>query len=363
MACAKLSTVNLSIDNFGSWKNDKGEEVPVKRFTWTNQNNVSVQLISYGGYITSIKVPDKNGKVEDVVIGFDNLDGYLRPENTYYGATVGRVANRIAKGKMRVEGKQYSLAVNNGPNHLHGGIRGFDKVVWEHHSKCNKVILSYYSADGEEGYPGGLLVNVTFELTAENEFSIDYKAICTKATPVNLTNHSYFNLAGHHTGPTEAYKHVITINADRYTEVDDTSIPTGNLPNVNGTVFDLRVPKVLGDVINKVPNSPGFDHNFCITRPSKQGLVFVASAYHPDSGRVMEIYSNQPGVQFYTGNFMPDESTNVKGKGGVKLVKHGAFCFETQVYPDSINQKGFPNVIVYPGEEYHHSVVFKFFTA
>nr|CAI5827835.1 unnamed protein product [Callosobruchus analis] len=311
MACNKLSSVNLTVDNFGSVKNEKGETVPVKRFTWTNQNNVSVQLITYGGYITSIKVPDKNGKVEDVVIGFDNLEEYLKPENAYYGATVGRVANRIAKGKMKVQGKEYSLAVNNGPNHLHGGIRGFDKVVWEHHFKCNKVVLSYHSTDGEEGYPGDLLVNITFELTAGNEFCINYKAVCTKATPAT----------------------------------------------------SQIVPTVLGDVINRVPNSPGFDHNFCISQPSKQGqVVFTAKAHHPDSGRVMEVYSDQPGVQFYTGNFMPDESANVTGKDGAKLLKHGAFCFETQVYPDSINQVGFPNVIVYPGEEYGHSVVFKFFT-
>ncbi|KAJ8933346.1 hypothetical protein NQ314_014059 [Rhamnusium bicolor] len=219
--------VVLREDDFGELTDQKGQKRTIKRFTWTNSNKMSVQIITYGGYTTSIKVPDKHGNVEDVVVGFNNLEGYLQSENPYLGATVGRVANRIGGGKMTIEGVTYNLAVNNGPNHLHGGIRGFDKVVWEHYVNGNQVILSYHSSDLEEGYPGDVLVNVTFELTESNEFLIDYKATTTKPTYVNLTNHSYFNLAGHNKGAAEIYKHIVSINADRITEVDSDSTPTG----------------------------------------------------------------------------------------------------------------------------------------
>lgn len=226
MSCRSVG-VTLSEDIFGQIKNDKGQNVPVKRFTWTNANKVKIQLITYGGYITSIEVPDRNGKLEDVVIGFNDLAGYLKPENSYFGATVGRVGNRIKKGQMTVENVKYTLATNNGSNHLHGGIKGFDKVNWESRVDGTKVTLSYLSKDMEEGYPGDLLVNVEFELTRENELLINYWASTTKTSPVNLTNHSYFNLAGHNKGSSELYNHVISINADRITEVDDESIPTG----------------------------------------------------------------------------------------------------------------------------------------
>ncbi|XP_023014435.2 galactose mutarotase [Leptinotarsa decemlineata] len=350
--------VSLVEDEFGHIEDDKGQQKTIKRYTWTNINKVSIQVITYGGYITSIKIPDKNGVIEDIAIGFKNIDGYLSPANRFFGATIGRVANRIKDGKMTVEGVAYSLATNNGPNHLHGGIKGFDKVIWESYVKGTTLYLSYHADDMEEGYPGDILATVSFQLTAENDFLIDYKATTTKPCPVNLTNHSYFNLAGNGKGSAELYKHIVSLNADKITEVDSQGIPTGNLPSVANTVFDLRVPKVLGDVIHKVPGAPGFDHNFCITRGSEQCNAFVARVAHTGSGRVMEVYSNQPGVQFYTSNFLP-EGDDLMGKDGF-IKKHGGFCLETQKYPDSINHKSFPNSILYPGEQYHHTTTFRF---
>ncbi|KAJ8915082.1 hypothetical protein NQ315_014337 [Exocentrus adspersus] len=260
---------------------------------------------------------------------------------------------------MTIEGVTYKLATNDGENHLHGGIKGFDKVIWEYFIKNTAVVLSYHAADLEEGYPGDVVVNVTFQLTVDNEFLIDYKATTSKPTVVNLTNHSYFNLAGHDKGAKELYNHVVSINADKVTEVESDGIPTGNLPEVSGTTFDLRIPTVLGDVIKKVPNSPGYDHNFCITRGTEQGNLFVAKVTHPGTGRTLEVYSNQPGVQFYTGNFLPEDDSLV-GKGGSVYKKHGTFCLETQIYPDSINNPKFGKSILYPGEEYHHTSTLKF---
>lgn len=220
-------SVQLVEDTFGQIKDDKGQVKTIKRFTWTSPSKVSASVITYGAYITAIKIPDKNGKTEDIIIGFDNIDGYLKPENRYFGATVGRVANRIAKGKMTIEGVEYTLAKNNGENHLHGGVKGFDKVIWDSYVKDTRVTLSYHAADMEEGYPGDLLVNLTFQLTEDDEFKIDYTATTTKTTPINMTNHAYFNLAGNGKGASELYKHVVSINADKITETSN-GIPTGN---------------------------------------------------------------------------------------------------------------------------------------
>lgn len=222
--CGK-SSVAIAEDVFGYLKKD-GESKPVKRFTFKNSNNVSVQVITYGGYITSIKVPDVKGNVEDIVFGFETFEEYLQADNRYFGATIGRVANRIAKGKMEVEGIKYTLATNNGENHLHGGVNGFDKVIWESYVKNNILTLSYHAGDMEEGYPGDVIVNVSFRLTSENEFIIKYEATTTKTTPINMTNHSYFNLAGNGKGSAELYKHLVMINADKITEVSS-GIPTG----------------------------------------------------------------------------------------------------------------------------------------
>lgn len=232
MSCKIASVkcpIDITEDVFG-YLNVDGKSKPIKRYTLKNSNNISIQVITYGGYITSIKIPDAKGNVEDIVIGFNTFEEYLQPDNRYFGATVGRNANRIAKGKMTVEGVEYTLATNNGENHLHGGVKGFDKVIWESYVKNNTLILSYHASDMEEGYPGDVTVNVSFKLTPENDFLIDYKATTTKPTPINMTNHSYFNLAGNGKGNIELYKHYVMINADKITEVNN-GIPTGKINN------------------------------------------------------------------------------------------------------------------------------------
>ncbi|KAL1491923.1 hypothetical protein ABEB36_012442 [Hypothenemus hampei] len=316
-------------------------------------------------------MPDKNGVIDDIVMGFDNMQGYLNPLNPYFGATVGRVANRIGFARITIDGQTFHISANLGQHTLHGGLKGFDKVNWNHYVNGNKLVLSYLSKDLEEGFPGDVVSTVTFELTDENRFLYDFKCTSTKPTYVNLTNHSYFNLAGHGSGATEVYKHEISINADSTTEVDKDSIPTGKLLPVSGTIFDLRIPKVLGTVIHMIPGYSGYDHNFCITKGTIQENTFIARAYHPPSGRILEVYSNQPGVQFYTSNSIPEHPNDFKGdkrklavltgKGGARYYKHGSFCFETQNYPDAINHNNFPPAILYPGQLYHHTVEYRLF--
>ncbi|CAH0556967.1 unnamed protein product [Brassicogethes aeneus] len=355
--------VRLEEDQFGLYTDKTGKSTSVRRFTWKNKNNVEVQVITYGATITSIRVSDNKGLVEDIVLGFPSMEGYTAPTNPYFGATVGRNANRIGNAKIIIDGKTYSVTANSGKHQLHGGFKGFDKVNWDYHRDGTKVVMSHYSPDKDEGYPGDLIANVTFELTNNNDFFVDFKAYTSKPTLVNLTNHSYFNLAGHDKGAEELYKHVVCINADQTTPVDDNLIPSGKLQPVSGTVFDLRVPTVLGERINKIPGYSGFDHNFCITKGSDQGNTYFARVVYPPSGRVLELYSNQPGVQFYTSNFLPEEGDSkdfVEGKGGKLYWKHGGFCLETQNYPDAVNHVNFPPAILYPGETYHHTVVYKF---
>ncbi|XP_025834565.1 aldose 1-epimerase [Agrilus planipennis] len=356
MGIFENSTVKLEQDDFGTFKDPQtGVSQTIRRFTWKNGNGVSIQVINYGVTITAINLPDKNGKVDDITLGYDSLEGYLQPNNRYFGATVGRVANRIGNSTFTLNGNVYQLAANNGPNSLHGGLRGFNKVVWDYYVKGTKVVFSYASSDGEEGYPGNVVTNVTFQLSDENELVIDYKASTTKPTLVNLTNHSYFNLAGNGSGANGLLEHVVTINADRYTETDG-GIPTGKLIPVANTVFDLQIPRKLKDVINNVPNALGFDNNFCVYKGTRQSLGFVSRVEHPQSGRVLETYSDQPGVQFYTGNAIPEHT----GKGGNKYGKHSAFCLETQIWPDAIHHDNFPNVVLNPGDQYRHVCVYKF---
>ncbi|XP_023014433.2 galactose mutarotase [Leptinotarsa decemlineata] len=363
--------VEFEEDFFGLFTDKTtGQSSSVRRFTWRNSNSVTVQVITYGATITSIKIPGKNGHVDDIVMGFNDMEGYLNRLNPYFGATVGRVANRVGYARIEIDGTTYNVTANLGLHQLHGGLRGFDKVNWDHYVNGTKVVLSYLSRDNEEGYPGDVLVNVSFELTNMNEFLVDFTATSTKPTFVNLTNHSYFNLAGHNKGAGELYKHVVSINADYTTDVDDNSIPSGKLLPVAETIFDLRIPRVLGDVIHKIPGYDGYDHNFCINKGSKQEITFIARAVHPPTGRALEIYSNQPGVQFYCSNSIPEDPKNFKGdkskletlvgKDG-NYYKHGAFCFETQNWPDAINHKNFPPAVLYPGQKYHHSVIYKFF--
>ncbi|KAF5289917.1 hypothetical protein FQA39_LY14926 [Lamprigera yunnana] len=295
---------------------------------------------------------------------------YLNQLNPYIGATVGRVANRVGNAKIMIDEMPYDVSSNLSPHQLHGGFRGFDKVNWEYYVDSTRVIMSYDSPDLEEGYPGNVLINIMFELNLKNEFLIKFKATTTKPTFVNLTNHSYFNLAGHGSGATEIYKHVVSINANETTEVDKDSIPTGKLLKVSNTPLDLQIPKVLGTVIHTIPDYDGYDHNFCINKGSDQDIAFVARAMHPSSGRVLEIYSNQPGVQFYTANEIPEDPkiykgdvrklNRLEGKDGYCYYKHGSMCFETQNWPDAVNHKNFPKAILYPGDTYKHTCIYKF---
>ncbi|XP_053616504.1 galactose mutarotase [Plodia interpunctella] len=345
--------VVLTKEPFGTFEGE-----PVTRFTWKTANGLSVSVISYGAIIQSIKVPDRNGAVKDVVLGFDDLQSYTTRNTPHLGAAIGRCANRIGKATFDIDGVSYKLAKNIGENHLHGGIRSFDKVNWKSNKNGQKVTFSYLSKDGEEGYPGDLLTNITYELLDDGNFHVEYLATTTKKTIVNLTNHSYFNLAGHDAGAQELYNHVVTINADRITETDADSIPTGKLVAVGGTAYDLRVPSRLAHVMEKKPGL--FDDNFCVTSFGNKDLNFVSRVEHP-CGRSLEIYCNQPGVQFYTANFLPAPSDSaLVGKSGEGYRRHGAFCLETQIYPDAVHHDNFPSPVLVPGELYKHVVVYKF---
>lgn len=358
--CSGSSDVKLVEDIFGTFKNEAGETETVRRFILSNKNGVSVEIINYGATITSLNVPDRTGNVEDIVLGFDNVEEYLGPSNQYFGSVVGRVANRIGKGTFSINGQEYNVTLNKGTYHLHGGTKGFDKVLWEAHADGNKVVFSYLSKCGEEGYPGHVLVQATYQLSSKNELSLIMSATSTKPTPVNLTNHSFFNLAGHNKGKTGIMEHTMCINADRFTEVDHESIPTGELKCLTDTNMDLQVPRTLDNVLSV---TSGIDHNYCINHCTHGGLIFVARATHPPSGRFMEVYSDQPGVQFYTANFLPDPSSGNKltvGKKGAYYMKQGAFCLETQNFPDAVNHMNFPDSIMNPGQTYRHRVIYQF---
>jgi aldose 1-epimerase len=336
---------------------------PVDLFILTNSNGMKAKIISYGAILTELDVPDRNGKPGDVVLGFDNLEQYLAG-HPHFGATTGRVANRIAKGKFMLDSKEYTLAINNGPNALHGGLKGFDKIVWsapghtgepKETSDAVAVQFTYVSADGEEGYPGNLTTVVTYTLTNQNELRIDYKATTDKATPVNLTNHSYFNLGGPQSG--DILGHELMLEADEYTPADDTLIPTGEIKSVKGTPLDFTKPTTIGSRIGQVADKTGgYDHNFVLR--SKGGrLALAARVYEPKTGRVMEMYTTEPGVQLYTANFLDGK---LKGKGGVVYQKHQAFCLEAQHFPDSVHHPEFPTIILRPGQTYTQTTVYKF---
>ncbi len=307
--------------------------------------------------VTELHLPDKSGKLANVVLGFDNLADCLGP-HPYFGALIGRVGNRIAKGKFTLEGKTYSLAINNGPNSLHGGLKGFDKVVWRatpSETKDAAVLkLEYTSVDGEENYPGTLKVIATYTFTDKNELRIDYEAVTDKATPVNLTNHSYFNLAG----SGDVLGHELMLAAAHFTPTDDTLIPTGEIKSVRGTPFDFTTAKTIGKDIEKLFGQPhaGYDHNFVLDSRGK--IALAARVVEPKSGRVMEVLTDQPGVQLYTANYL----TDTRCTGGKVFGKFGAFCLETQHYPDSVNHADFPSTILRPGSEYRTTTIYRFAT-
>lgn len=329
----------------------------VTEYTLKNASGMQVSIINYGGTITKLITPDKKGSMGDVVLGYENLDGYLQKGNPYFGALIGRYGNRIAAGKFTLDGKAYTLAQNNNGNSLHGGNKGFDKVVWDAKKLAgdSSLELNYVSKDGEEGYPGTLNVKVVYTLTADNGLKIDYTATTDKATPVNLTNHAYFNLTAG--ADSTILAHELQIDADKYTPVNDLLIPTGQIADVKGTPMDFTTAKPIGRDIDKVKG--GYDHNWVLNKKGN-GLDKVASLYEPNSGRYMEVFTTQPGLQFYSGNFLDGTLTDTKG--GKKYVQHAALCLETQHFPDSPNQPSFPSTILKPGETYHQVTVYKFGT-
>jgi len=334
---------------FGNYYN-----APVTEYTLTNSSGMQASILNYGGTITKLMVPDRNGKMGDVVLGFETFGGYMQKKDPYIGALVGRYANRIANAKFTMDGKTYKLAPNNFGNSLHGGNVGFDKVIWNTEKIGDSSLkLTYQSKDGEEGYPGNLNVQVIYILGADNSLKIDYTATTDQATPVNLTNHSYFNLSAGK--DSTVLDHVLKLDADKYTPVNDQLIPTGQIANVKGTPLDFTTPKPIGKDIGSVKG--GFDHNWILNKRGTE-LQEAATVYDPGSGRYMEVLTTQPGIQFYSGNFLNGDLQLTKE--GQIYIPHSGLCLETQHYPDSPNEPSFPNTILRPGETYRQTTVYKF---
>ncbi len=323
----------------------------VDAFILENAAGIKVKIINYGATIVSVEAPDRHGRLADVVMGFDDMAGYQHADNPYFGACCGRYANRIASGKFTLDGTEYSLALNNGTNALHGGRAGFDKKIWDAEIIGGTVQMSLTSPDGDEGYPGTLKVTLTYSLNNDGELRLDYTAETDRKTEINLTNHSYFNLAG----GGSVHGHIIRVNASRYTVVDDAFIPTGEVRTVAGTEMDLRVPTPIGKNIDAVQGL-GYDHNYCINQATEGELMLAASVTEPGSGRMLECWTTEPGVQFYTGNHLD----TVRGKGGAIHNKQEGFCLETQHWPDSPNQPAFPSTELAPGQTYTQTCIYKF---
>ncbi|SDQ51221.1 aldose epimerase family protein [Flagellimonas zhangzhouensis] len=361
METVKTEQSNFEIEEsvFGTLPD--GREV--KKIAMSNEAGMEVDVITLGGIITRWTAPDKNGFYDDVVIGFDSLEQYLEP-NPFFGALIGRYGNRIAKGKFTLDGKEYTLATNDGANHLHGGEKGFDKVLWD--AKAEKtadgaqLVLTYTSPDGEEGYPGKLDVTVTYTLTADNALDIQYEAVTDKPTIVNLTQHTYFNLSGMLTKP--VLDHELVLDADAFLPVDGGLIPTGELQPVAGTPFDFTKGKLIGKEIEaeneQLKLGGGYDHCWVLNN-AEDGFRLVGSAYHGKTGRYMEVYTDEPGIQFYSGNFLDG---TLPAKVGGTYGKRSGFCLETQHYPDTPNQEGFPSVQLNPGEKYSTRTMYKLST-
>jgi len=353
---ASKKNAGVTRSSFG--KTPDGQAVDV--FTLTNARGLEVRAITYGGIIVSLRVPDREGRFDDVVLGYDHLEGYLRA-SPFFGAIVGRYGNRIAKGRFTLDGQERKLATNNGPNHLHGGTKGFDKVVWKGESFEAKgrvgVAFSHTSPDGDEGYPGNLKVRVAYTLTDRDELSFEYSATTDKATPVNLTQHTYFNLTG---ASRDILAHELTIDADGYTPVDATLIPIGVVAPVSGTPFDFRKPTAIGARIGQedpqLRNGQGYDHNF-VLRGRAERLAHAARLFDPTTGRVLDVDTTEPGLQFYSGNFLDGSIT---GKSARVYRQRYGLCLETQHFPDSPNQPAFPSTILRPGQEYRSKTVLTF---
>jgi len=341
-------------------KTEDGQQVDL--YTLSNKSGMEAAIINFGGIVVSLKIPDRSGKVDDVVLGYDQLDGYLT-NKAFFGAIVGRYANRIAHGKFVLNGATYNIPKNDGENALHGGIKGFNKRLWTAKdvsgSHGQALELTYLSADGEEGFPGNLSAKVVYTLTDQNELRIDYSATSDKETVINLTNHSYFNLTGQGNG--NILGHELMIRADRFTPVDATLIPTGELKAVKGTPFDFTKATAIGARINQddeqLKVGKGYDHNWVLNGKGKGALSLAAEAYEPKTGRVLQVLTDQPGVQFYSGNFLDG---SIQGKGGKVYNLRNGFCLETQHFPDSPNQPKFPSAVLKPGQQYKTTTVFKF---
>jgi aldose 1-epimerase len=342
----------MSIKKQAFGKTEDGKSVDL--YTLTNDNGLKAEIITFGGIVTSLQVPDRNGKFADIVLGCDDVNDYAK-KSPYFGALIGRFGNRIAKGKFTLDGVEYTLATNDGPNHLHGGVKGFDKVVWNAKPVQTKegpaLKLTYLSHDGEEGYPGNLSCTVVYTLTNKNELKVSYEAKTDKDTIANLTHHSYFNLAGFSSG--DVLGHELQIFADHFTPVDKTLIPTGEIKAVKGTPWDFTKPMTIGSRIKDVEG--GYDHNY-VLNSSNGSLALAASVYEPKTGRVLEVSTTEPGLQFYSGNFLDG---SLKGKGAV-YNKHAGFCLEAQHFPDSPNKSNFPSVVLKPGQKYTQLTVYKF---
>jgi aldose 1-epimerase len=357
LCVSNASAQKITKESFG--KTADGESVDL--FTLTNRNGMEARITNYGGIVVSLTAPDRNHKYADVVLGFNDLASYLKG-HPYFGAIIGRYGNRIAKGRFKLNGVEYKLAVNNGENHLHGGIKGFDKVVWSAKSMRTRLgaalSLSYLSKDGEEGYPGNLIAKVVYTLTNRDELRIDYTVSTDKDTVANLTHHSYFNLAGEGNG--DILNHQLILKATRFTPTDAGSIPTGELRNVQGTPFSFLQSTGIGERINQSDQQlqfgQGYDHNWVVNGPNGS-LRQAASVYEPTTGRTMEVWTTEPGIQFYTGNFLDGSLT---GKSGKPYPRRSAFCLETQHYPDSPNQPAFPTTTLRKGRTYRSTTIYKF---
>ena len=344
-------------DSWGKTADGKAVEI----YTLKNSKGAETRIINYGGTVVSLKVPDRNGKFADVVLGYDSIGDYEKNQS-YIGALIGRYANRIGKGRFALDGKEYVLAKNNGENHLHGGLKGFDKVVWRAKSSVDKaganLELNYLSKDGDEGYPGNLTVKVVYSLTENSELKVVYSAVTDKSTVVSLTQHAYFNLAG--AGAGDILNHQLTLYADRFTPTDDGSIPTGELRSVKGTPLDFTTATAIGARINQPDEQlkfgNGYDHNWVLNK-SDNSLGLAATVYEPTSGRVMEVYTTERGLQFYAGNYLDGA---IRGKAGKNYPRRSGFCLEAQNFPDSPNKPNFPSPVLKPGETYSQTTIYKF---
>lgn len=340
---------------------DKSCNSSTSLYVLRNNNGIEICLSNYGAIVMAIMVPDKNGKKENVVLGHESLQALIDSPEPYLGATIGRYCNRIAKGHFTLEGKDYSLAINNGPNNLHGGEIGFNRKIWScSQTDEHTVVLSYTSPDGEENFPGTLKVEMTYTLSDNNEFRIDYKATTDKTTIVNLTNHAFFNLAGIKNPSPSVENNILTINADFYNPIDEVSIPFGTIAPVEGTPFDFRTPHVIGERINQkdqqLINGAGYDHNFVLNKKEVGELSFAAECYEPESGRRIKVYTTEPGMQLYTGNWL----NGFEGMHHATFPARSAVCFEAQHFPDSPNKPHFPSVVLHPGETYRQTTIYAF---